>query len=101
MFIDRRVFRVKVGRMQEMLAIANAERVRSQQKYSNAGEFRYMVGLVADFDVFVFESKWNSLADWEKYWQEWGADPESAAFLEKIWETMESGGEHQLWQIVE
>ena len=101
MFIDRRVFRVKVGRMQEMLAIANAERVRSQQKYSNVGEFRYMVGLVADFDIFVFESKWNSLADWEKYWQEWGADPESAAFFQKVSETMESGGEHQLWQIVE
>ena len=38
MFIDRRVFKIKTGRMQEMIAISNAERVRIQQKYSNAGE---------------------------------------------------------------
>ncbi len=83
MFIDRRIFKIKVGRMQEALALANAERVRTHQQYSYIGSFRYMVSLVADFDTLVFESEWSSLADWERYWQEWGADPESAVFLQK------------------
>lgn len=101
MFTDRRVFRIKTGRMNEALALANAERERTQHKHSRLATFHYKVGLVAEFDTLVFESEWNSLADWETYWQEWGADPESALFLQKMWETMESGGEHQLWRIVE
>lgn len=101
MFIDRRVFKIKVGQMQAALALAKAERVRTHQQYSDIGTFRYMVGLVGDFDTLVFESEWHSLADWERYWQEWGADPESAAFLQKIGTMMESGGKNQLWTVVE
>ncbi len=101
MFIDRRVFKIKVGRMQEALALAKAEHVRIHQTYSDLGTFRYLVGLVADFDTLVFESEWKSLADWERYWQKWGADPESMAFLQKIGATLESGGGNQLWSVVE
>lgn len=101
MFIDRRVFKIKVGRLPEALALANAERARTYQQYSDIGTFRYMVGLVGDFDTLVFESEWQSLADWERYWQAWGADPESAAFLQKIGAMMESGGKNQLWTVVE
>lgn len=49
--------------MQEALALANAERVRTHQQYSYVGAFRYMVGLVADSDTLIFESAWQSLAD--------------------------------------
>lgn len=101
MFIDRRVFKIKVGHLQEALALANAERVRIQQQYGDLGTIRYLIGLVADFDTLVFESEWQSLADWERFWQAWGADPASMAFLQKIGETLESGGGNQLWTVVE
>ncbi|MFN8491777.1 MAG: hypothetical protein U0350_29525 [Caldilineaceae bacterium] len=101
MFVDRRTFTVKAGRMEEALALSNAEHVRSRQRHGVTGTFRSLVGLVADFDTLVFESEWNSLAEWEKFWQDWGASPEAAAFLQKWGEVAESGTTHQLWTVVE
>lgn len=100
MFIDRRVIKFKPGRMQEVLAIVKANHLRTLQHHSNY-KARYMVELVAGSDQFVFESEWNSLAEWEKFWPEWGEHPESGPFLQKIAELMDGGDEHQLWTIVE
>lgn len=101
MFVDRRTFRIKAGRMQEMIALAEAQREPFLQGRGGAGGLRYLVNKVATFDTFVFESEWNSLAEWEAYWEEWRSRPESAEFGRKLAELLESGGEHQFWTIVE
>ena len=100
MFIDRRVFRFKPGRLQEALVLIKANHLRTVQHHSNY-KSRYMVGFVASADLFVFESEWNSLAEWEKFWPEWAAHPESSVFWQKLVELLDSNDEHQLWTVVE
>ena len=101
MFVDRRVFKIKAGRMQEMIELAETQRAPFLQLRGGAGALRYLANKVATFDTFVFESEWNSLAEWEAYWEEWRSRPESAEFGRKLVELLESGGEHQLWTITE
>jgi quinol monooxygenase YgiN len=101
MFIDRRTFRIRPGRMPEMIELAKAQIEPFLELRKGAGSLRYLVNKVATFDTFVFESEWNSLAEWEAYWEEWRSRPETAEFGRKLAELLESGGEHQLWTVVE
>ncbi|MEZ4869381.1 MAG: hypothetical protein R3C14_49115 [Caldilineaceae bacterium] len=100
MFIDRRVFRLKPGHMPEVLALVKANHNQTLQHHSNF-KARYMVGLVAGFDMLVFESEWNNLAEWEQFWPAWAAHPESGLFLQRWAELLDDGGDHQLWRVVE
>lgn len=101
MFIDRRVFRIKPGRMSEMVELSKAQIEPFLKLRKGAGSLRFLVNKVATFDTWVFESDWNSLAEWEAYWADWRARPESAEFGRQLAELVESGGEHQLWTVVE
>lgn len=101
MFIDRRTFRVKPGCMPEMVELCKTQIAPFYEDRKGAGSLRFLVNKVAAFDTWVFESEWNSLAEWEAYWTDWRAKPESAEFLRKLAELLESGGEHQLWTVVE
>lgn len=101
MFVDRRVFRVKAGKLEEVLSALKAEQQRIRPAFGYTHAIRNYVNLVAAFDTLIIESEWESFAEWEKFWTEWPTTPEATLFFEQ-WETLiETGGSHELWQLID
>jgi hypothetical protein len=46
MFVDRRVFKIKAGRMQEMIELAETQRAPFLQLRGGAGALRYLANKV-------------------------------------------------------
>lgn len=101
MLVDRRVFMVKGGKMDEVLELLKAEQARVRQAYNYSGATRNYASYVGTFGQLVLESEWNDLAEWEAFWSEWGASPEGIAFQEEWGPLLESGGRVELWTLVE
>ncbi|MFN8495498.1 MAG: hypothetical protein U0350_48330 [Caldilineaceae bacterium] len=100
MFVDRRVFTVKNGRLEELLALAEAELTRVRQQPDFAKVVRQYVDLIARFNSYVIEFEWENLTDYERFWSVWPTTGEAAAFLAKLDELTEPGGTHELWTVV-
>lgn len=66
MLVDRRVVMVERGKMDEVLALLQAEQARIRQVY-NVGALRNYVPMVGYFDQLVLEAEWDSLADWNNF----------------------------------
>jgi hypothetical protein len=97
MVMNRRTFIVKRGRMQEAATLLKAEVQRS----TIAHRTRIYVPEFAPFDVICAEGDFDSLAEYEQYWTQYFAQPETAAFLERWFELTETGGTNELWELVE
>lgn len=95
MIVERSTCTVKhrPGAMEELAALVKSEcekeglssRVYTPQK--------------APHDTLVIEWEFESLAESEKYWAEWWAKPETAAFVEKWYALTESGGSTEIWNL--
>jgi len=49
----------------------------------------------------VVEGEWESLGEYEGFWNEWYASPEGAASMEK-WNTLtDTGDTNEIWTLVE
>lgn len=101
MIVDRRTFNVKRGCLEELLTLVKAEQERIRQQYSYTHALRNYTPLVAPFGTLVIEGEWESLADYEKFWNEWPASPEGSAFMKKWSEMLEHGGTHEIWELVD
>lgn len=101
MLLDRRVFIVKLGKMEEVLELLKAEQARVQQAYDFSGATRNYVNVVAPHNQLVLEAEWNNLAEWEAFWSAWQASPEAKAFMKKWLPLLEPGGWSELWRLVE
>jgi hypothetical protein len=97
MVMNRRTFIVKRGRMQEAIALLKEEVQRSP----NAQRTRIYVPEVAPFDVICAEGDFESLAEYERYWADYFAQPQTTAFLERWFELTETGGTNELWELAE
>jgi len=56
---------------------------------------------VGPHDTLVVDMEFEGLAERGKFWPEWVAKPDSAAFMEKWRAVTERGGTCEIWNLVE
>ena len=98
MIVNRRTFTVKVGHMDQLLALMKEAK---EQFSGSTRAWRNYAPEISPCDVVAFEWEYESLEEYERDWAEWGATPETAAFMEKWNQLTESGGNNEIWRLVE
>ncbi len=101
MLADRWIFSAKEGKMEEAIALANAERTRILQETNYTGAFRIYLSYIGDSNKLVVETEWNNLAEWETWWANWRESPEGTAFQEKWTSLLEADGRIEVWSLVD
>ena len=97
MIVNRQVYKIKPGCMDEAVAMLVALR---EQGPRTSCVYRSQFG---PFATVVFEMEFENLAEYEKDWAEWFASPEGAALEEKWVPLMAEGGPgtNEIWTLVE
>ena len=90
-YIERRTFTIERGRLDEAIQLVKAEVERIHN--TNAYLFTAVYG---SFDALILDTRDNDAKAIEKWWDEWGATPEAAAFQDK-WAPLVVTGKRELW----
>jgi hypothetical protein len=96
MIVQRGTFRIKPGRMDEAAALVLAEGEKHPPR-----AFRVYTPHTGPVGILAMEWEFENLAEYERYWAEWDAKPETAAFSEKWNELREAGGTLEIWNLAE
>jgi hypothetical protein len=99
MLVNRRTIRVKPGRTEELVALVKAEQVVDTERASVISTLRVYTPIFGQFDQVIFEWDYKSLADYEKQWAEWEAQPTTAGFMSKWLELVEPGMTNEMWTV--
>jgi hypothetical protein len=97
MIANRQTMIVKQGCWDEVVASVVAETCRVSFPHPR----RIFTANIGPFDRLVFEAEFENLAEYEKFWAEYLASPEGAAFTEKLNSMLESGGSNEIWTLEE
>jgi len=97
MLVDRRTWVVKRRCMEEALELIKAE----GKRVGSPPVWRLYEPKVGGFDLLALEMEYESLEAYEKWWAEYSASPEAAAFQGKLYELTEVGGANELWVLAE
>jgi len=83
---------IKKGHFDQAVALVKSEieRFRAPQA------IRLYSGFAAPIDTLVMEFEFENLAELDKHWADWYADPESQNFRDKFDEITETGGENHI-----
>jgi hypothetical protein len=95
MIVNRRKFVAKQGAMEDLVALMKAEAKRINLTIT----FRLYTPSIAPFGLVAAEYEFGSLEDYEKFWTDWFARPETAEFMEKWAKLTESGGTNEIWNL--
>ncbi len=95
MIVNRRTFVAKRGCMEDLVAMMKAE----QERLNIPSTFRVYTPRIAPFDFVAMELEFGSLEDYEKFWTDWEARPETVEFMEKFNKLTESGGTNEIWNL--
>ena len=95
MIVNRRKFVAKQGAMEDLVAMMKAE---AEQINLNI-TFRLYTPSIAPFGFVAMELEFGSLEDYEKFWTDWDARPETAEFMEKMNKLTETGGTNEIWDL--
>jgi hypothetical protein len=79
--------------MAKMVALAKEEMGRLGVKY------RVYTPYVSPHSRVIIEVEYESLVDYEKFWAEFQASPEAAAFMEKWYANCEPGGSTEIYTL--
>ena len=95
MIINRRTLIVKGENM-----AAAAELLAAELKRINL-KARVFIPILAPLSILAFEAEYESLAEYERFTDEWSASGEAAVFLEKMRELIEIGDSNEIWKVIE
>ncbi len=95
MVVNRRTFVVRQGSMEDLVAVMKAEAERINLSFA----FRIYTPSIAPFHIVAAEWEFGSLEDYDKFWTDWSARPESAEFMEKWYNLTERGGTNEIWNL--
>jgi hypothetical protein len=96
MLVHRTTFVVKVGKRDEAVEV-----LKSGADYlEKVPTFRVYGSSIGPRDTLVLELEFENLAEYERFWDEWFATPESAAVMEKWVQLREPGGTSEIWQLL-
>ena len=97
MIINRRTFPVKLGKMDEVVAVLTT----GGDVVPNTPPFRILVPSVGTFDRVTLELEFESLAHYETWWDAWGESPDSDEVMERFHACVDPGGVNEIWEIAE
>jgi len=96
MYINRRIFIAKRGKFEEAVALLmSAETSRPKES------IRISVAYFGEFDTIALELAFDSLAEYEAFWDQFMEEPGMEEFMAQWNELTESGGSNELWRIAE
>ena len=97
MIIDRRIFPVKFGKMDEVVQIlaTGGDIVPDRPKA------RILTSFVGTFDRVVLELEFENLAGYEAWWTAWAQAPGQSEVMERFWACVEPGGVQEIWEVAE
>ena len=96
MIVQRWMFNVKQGRMEEAVAVILVEIEKSCPPNT-----RVFTSHIGHRDVLDVDFEFESLAELEKFWAEWQARPETPAFGGKWDDLTERGATNETWHLEE
>ena len=97
MIVQRVTHHVKQGRQAEFLALGKS---KPDSVLSQATTRTYLPNIVPDTSVVVHEAEFEDLAELDKTWAAWWADPDTPAYMEEYNELVESAGS-EVWTLAE
>ena len=98
MLINRKTFNVKRGHTDEVVALLKAETELSS--YTRA--FRIYTPETGSVERVAAEWEYESLEEYGRFWDEWSATPEAAAFRDEKWYNLTEGGyTNEIWWLAE
>jgi hypothetical protein len=95
MFAHRLTFRVKTGHMDEALEMIKGEIAKG------GAPSRVYQSYISPGNVIIQDLEFESLAELQAFWAEWFSKPETAEFVQKWDQLVESTVTNEVWQIVE
>ncbi len=95
MIVERAIVKVKLGCTDQLIELLKSEMAKSKV----VGKTRLYTPNIGKYDTISWEAEWENLADYEKFWNDWGAKPEAAEFFEKWNALVEPGGEREIWNL--
>lgn len=101
MIVNRRTFNVKVGCMEEAVALVLGEIAADSERGGYTGRIRVYTSSIGTFDQMAVEWEYQDLAEYEEMWAEWAALPTTAAFMQKWIELVKEGGTNEIWDLAE
>ena len=90
MVVDRMVWHVKPGKVEQVVEMLSQFLHDPDHPMK-----RVYVPKISPLHRIVFESEYESVADWERHRDEWNA----AEFMPKWYEPMEGGGAEEIWEL--
>ena len=93
MIVNRRTWFVKLGQIAEAVELIKAESERT------GSTPRIYTPYIGTFNEMALEFEFESLAEYEKFWSEYSASPEAAAFSEKFSRLIERGNKNEIWTL--
>ena len=103
MIVNRQVYKVKAGCMEEAVAMLVALREQGPREQGPRTSRIYM-SKFGPFATVVLEIEHETLAEYEKMWAGWSASPEGLAAFKEKWDPLmaEGGpGVNEIWTLVE
>ena len=97
MFVNRRTFITKHGTAEQ--AIEHLKTEAATMNWPHA--LRFYTSNLGEFSRIAFEAEFDTLAQYEEFWNEWAARSTTSAFFEHWHELTEIGGSNEIWGIEE
>ena len=95
MLVNRRTFNVKPGHTKAVATMVKSECARLNLPA------RICSNVIGPFDTVSCDYEFKTLAEYEKFWNEWHASPEGESFLVKWRQEVERGGKNEIWELFE
>ena len=96
MIVHRMTLYIKPGRGNEASELA----LRENKRRGWHRAVRFYASKIGRFETLAMESEFESLAEYEQFWNAYWATPEAAAFAKKWHELEETGSTDELWELV-
>jgi hypothetical protein len=101
MIVNRRTFSVKQGRMEEATELVAKEIAADKVRGGYSSATRVYTSSIGSFNQLSVEWEYESLAAYERMWDEWFARPTTPAFMEKWMDATTGEGTNEIWDLVE
>ncbi len=95
MYINRRTFSTKIGRSEDAIRIlkTGADHLGWKPIY------RVLTSHFGTFGLVELELEFETLADYERFWADFDAAPETEGIMAQWLETVQEGGTNELWEV--
>jgi hypothetical protein len=97
MIVSRWMHDVKRGCMEEAVTL----HLTQSEKIGHPHPVRVYASATGRSHVLAFEMEFGSLEEFEKFWTDWTARPETSAFVEKLRSLLGPGSTHEFWDLAE